>query len=104
MPFTNAVNVAVSVGTRASSCACVICPALTRAVELGLLGGDERRDEARYRLAGRGAGDLGERLSRLDLREQVCSGQPEVRRRGVELVAVSAAGPCPPGPPGPKPP
>jgi hypothetical protein len=59
--------------------------------ELGLLGGDERVDQALDGLATRRAGDLGERLAGLERREQVGLGDTEVRGGGSEVVATSTA-------------
>ena len=69
-PFTKSVKRCVSVGAIVSDCACVSRPALTASASSCFSCVDERRDQARLRLAARRVGDLGERLARLELREQ----------------------------------
>ena len=63
---------------------------LDRGRELGLLGGDERVDQTRGRLAARGVGDLGERLPGLQRGLERSLGDAEVRGRVGEVVVAEA--------------
>src|SRR5215211_3279128 len=65
-------------------------PGLHRRVEVRLEVGDEGVDEAAYRLAVR-LRDLGERLPRLELVEELLLAQAEIRRRGVQPVMYGGA-------------